>query len=174
MLRYQLDSKRLCTTRITFVANSYIFCSNNTAIHYSYSQLHTQLASQLYCTTRITSLAIRDQPIMLLFYPLCYAAVLLKFTYYAQEQQFLSDYYAFMYGSSLYVADNFIQSVLLECINENTSMLYYMMTVLLEYIDRLLQFSIKFMLNIAINICFTLPYYVSIVLNTFNHPVCSK
>ena len=36
----------------------------------------------------------RDQPIMLLFYPLCYAAVLLKFTYYAQEQELWSDYYA--------------------------------------------------------------------------------
>ena len=38
----------------------------------------------------------RDQPI---FYPLCYAAVLLKFTYYAQfyaqEQELLPDYYAF-------------------------------------------------------------------------------
>ena len=32
--------------------------------------LHSQLANQLYCTTRITSLMIRDQPIMLLFYPL--------------------------------------------------------------------------------------------------------
>ena len=34
---------------------------------------------------------------MLLFCPLCYAAVLLKFTYYAQyyaEEQELSDYYA--------------------------------------------------------------------------------
>ena len=37
-LRYWLDSKRLCTTRITFLANSYIFCSNyDPAIHYSYS-----------------------------------------------------------------------------------------------------------------------------------------
>ena len=45
--------------------------------------------------------------IMLLFLPIiCYAAVLLKFTYYAQEQKLLSDYYAFMYGNSLHVADN--------------------------------------------------------------------
>ena len=52
---------------------------------------------------------------MLLFYPLCYAAVLLKFTYYAQfyaqEQELLSDYYAFYMQScmrySLHVADNF-------------------------------------------------------------------
>ena len=28
------------------------------------------------------------------FYPLCYAAVLLKFTYYAQEQELWSEYYA--------------------------------------------------------------------------------
>ena len=66
-LRYQLDSKRLCTTRIIFLTNSYVFCSNHPAILYSYSQLHSQLASQLYCTTRITSLTIRDQPIVLLF-----------------------------------------------------------------------------------------------------------
>ena len=62
---------------------------------------------------------------MLLFYPLCYAAVLLKFTYYAQfnaqEQELLSDYYAFYMQSctrySLHVADNliFIKTVLLEC-----------------------------------------------------------
>ena len=44
----------------------------------------------------------RDQPIMLLFYLLCYAAVLLKFTYiifcsiyYAQEQELWLDYSAF-------------------------------------------------------------------------------
>ena len=38
----------------------------------------------------------RDQPIMLLFLPimLCCSA----FTYYAQELEFLSDYYAFVYN----------------------------------------------------------------------------
>ena len=45
------------------------------------------------------------------FYPLCYAAVLLKFTYYAQEQELLSDYYAiyiqFCISNSLHVVDNF-------------------------------------------------------------------
>ena len=48
------------------------------------------------------------------FYPLCYAAVLLKFThcaeYYTQEEELLSDYYAF-YMSAIhynYVTDNFI------------------------------------------------------------------
>ena len=48
------------------------------------------------------------------FYLLCYAAVLLKFTYYtqcyAQEQELLSDYYAihiqFCINNSLHVADN--------------------------------------------------------------------
>ena len=47
------------------------------------------------------------------------------------------------------------------------------MTVLLQYTDCLLQFSI-IMLNIAINICFALPYCVGIMLNAFNHPLCSK
>ena len=79
---------------------------------------------------------------MLLFLPImCYATVLLKFTYYAQEQELLSDYHAFMYGNSLHVANNFIQTVLLECMNERTSMLYHTVTVLLEYINRSLQFS---------------------------------
>ena len=45
------------------------------------------------------------------FYPLCYAAVLLKFTYHAQEQELLSDYYAIYMrscmSSSLHVVDNF-------------------------------------------------------------------
>ena len=50
------------------------------------------------------------------------------------------------------------------------SILYHTMIVLLEYIDHSLQFSI----NIAFNICFTLPYYVGIMLNAFNHPLCSK
>ena len=50
------------------------------------------------------------------FYPLCYAAVFLKFTYYpqyyAQEQELLSDYYAIhdhiqsCMNNSLHVADN--------------------------------------------------------------------
>ena len=60
------------------------------------------------------------------FYPLCYAAVLLKFTYYtqyyAQEEELSSDYYAFYIqfcmSNSLHVEDNFIKTVLLECINE--------------------------------------------------------
>ena len=44
---------------------------------------------------------------MLIFLPIiCYATVVLKFTDYAQEQEFLSHYYAFMYGNLLHVADN--------------------------------------------------------------------
>ena len=49
-------------------------------------------------TTRITSLTIRDRLLCFYYYPLCYAAVLLKFTNYAQEQEFLSDYYAYLYA----------------------------------------------------------------------------
>ena len=44
---------------------------------------------------------------MFYFYPLCYAAVLLKVTYYAQEQELLSDYYAVGMSNSLHVAHNF-------------------------------------------------------------------
>ena len=43
-----------------------------------------------YCSTTDNPIT-RDQSIMLFFYPLCYAAVLLKFTYHAQEQGLLSD-----------------------------------------------------------------------------------
>ena len=56
-----------------------------------------------------------DQPIILLLYPLCYATVFLKFTYYAQyyaqKQESLSDYSAFymQFGMriSLHVAEKF-------------------------------------------------------------------
>ena len=81
------------------------------------------------------------------FYSLCYAAVLLKFAcyaqYHAQEQELLSNYVAidlqFCMTNLLNVADNLILTVLLECIYE--SMLYHMLTVLLEYINCSLQFS---------------------------------
>ena len=36
-----------------------------------------------------------------------------------------------------------LQTVILECINESTNNLYHTITVLLEYIDRSLQFSIN-------------------------------
>ena len=81
------------------------------------------------------------------YHPLCYAAVLLKFThyaqYYAQEQELLSDYYAFYMqfymSSSLHVADNFYK----ECFNvkyQSIPLSSHTMTVLLEYTDRSLQF----------------------------------
>ena len=54
------------------------------------------------------------------FYPLCYAVVLLKFTYYAQVQELWSEYYAiyiqvFM-NKLILVIDNFRDTALLECI----------------------------------------------------------
>ena len=42
----------------------------------------------------------RDRPIMLIFYPLCYAAVLKFLTYYAQEQELCSAHI---------IIDNYIQ-----------------------------------------------------------------
>ena len=42
-----------------------------------------------------------------------------------------------------HVAYIFIQTVILERINESANNLYHMMTVLLEYIDRSLEFSIN-------------------------------
>ena len=44
-----------------------------------------------------------------------------------------------------------------------------MMTVLLEYIDHLLQFPL--MLDLAINIYFTLPYYAGIMFIAFNDKI---
>ena len=72
---------------------------------------------------------------MLLFLPIMLCCSALKIHLLCSKTKILSDYYAFMYDNSLHVADNFIQTVLLQCINESTSMLYHMMTVLLEYID---------------------------------------
>ena len=63
---------------------------------------------------------ISDLPIMFLFLPICYAAVFLKFTYYAQEQELWSEYYAIYIqvcmNKLLLVVDNFRKTVLLECI----------------------------------------------------------
>ena len=53
---------------------------------------------------------ISDLPIMFLFLPICYAAVFLKFTYYAQEQELWSEYYAIYiqaYMNKLLLVDNF-------------------------------------------------------------------
>ena len=49
---------------------------------------------------------------------------------------------------------------------------YRTITILLEYINRLPQFSKMF--DIALNAYFTLPYYVGIMLNAFNDLLCSK
>ena len=65
-------------------------------------------------------------------HPLCYAAMLLKFIYYAQFCM-----------AHMHVAYNFIQTVILECINQSTNNRYHTITVLLEYIDRSLGFSIN-------------------------------
>ena len=65
-------------------------------------------------------------------------------------------------NNSLHVADNFIETVLLECINEWYQLYHYAyhtMTVLLEYIDHSLQFFTN-----VINIYFTLPYYAGLCL----------
>ena len=70
---------------------------------------------------RVEETPSRGQDIMLYFYLLCYAAVLLTFTCYAQEQE-LSDHYGiyiqFCISNSLHVTESFIKTVLLECINE--------------------------------------------------------
>ena len=60
------------------------------------------------------------------FHLLCYAAVLLKFTYYtqyyAQEQGLWSEYYAICIqvciNNSLHIANNLRKTVLLQCIYE--------------------------------------------------------
>ena len=74
--------------------------------------------------------------------------MLLKFTYYAQEQELLSNYCGiyiqFSMSNSLHVTNFFIKTVLLEWINKAIkyiNMLNHTMTVLLEYIDHSLQFS---------------------------------
>ena len=65
---------------------SYVFCSNQPAIPYSYSQLHSQLAGQLYVVPpELPPSQLGTSLLCFYFYPLCFAAVLLKFTYYAQE-----------------------------------------------------------------------------------------
>ena len=68
----------------------------------------------------------------------------LEFTYYAQEQELWSEYYAIYIqaymNKLLLVVDNFRKTVLLECICEWYPKIYQTMTVLLEYIDNLLQF----------------------------------
>ena len=96
----------------------------------------------------------RDQPIILCCSVciivgtslLCYAAVFLTFTYYAEEQQLLSDaiYMPVYINNSLHVADNFYNDCFVRIfMNGITVNIMQAMTVLLECIDRLLRFSIN-------------------------------
>ena len=62
-------------------------------------------------------------------HPLCYAVVLLKNS-------------STTLNFAWHMQHTLIQTVILECINKSTNNLYHTMTVLLEYIDRSLQFFI--------------------------------
>ena len=99
----------------------------------SYCQLHRQLASQLYYTTKITSLAIRDQPIMLLFLPIMLCCSALKIHLLCSRTRIvvrlLCFYMQFCMAIHYMQQTIFIQTVLLVCINESTS-------ILLSYDDR--------------------------------------
>ena len=90
---------------------------------------------------------IRGQPITLLFLPImlcCSALKMPKNRNYCQTI-ILFIIMQFYMRNSLHVADNFIITVLLECIIERYRSIplcsIIMMTVLLEYIDLSLQFS---------------------------------
>ena len=106
-------------------------------------QLVTQLASQLYCTTRITSLAIKSHPFKLLFLPIMLCCNALKIHLLCQNKNFcqtimlLCMVIHYMQQTILYRL--FYLSVLIK----STSILYHTMTVLLAYINRSLQFSIN-------------------------------
>ena len=59
----------------------------------------------------------RDQPIMLIFKPLRYAAVITILAYYAQEQELCSAYNTnYIQVRINYITDNFRKTVILECI----------------------------------------------------------
>ena len=66
---------------------SYILCSINLLATWKPSVTLLTYATQIQvCSYMYVDIAIhRDRPIMLIFYLLCYAAVLIKFTYYAQN-----------------------------------------------------------------------------------------
>ena len=106
-------------------------------------------------------------------YLLYYTAVLLKFTYNAQELELWQKHYAIyiqvcMNNSLLQVANNLRKTVLLECIykwyqNNYSIMLDHSMTVLLEYINCILQFSINaWLLLLVYFTCFLLCLMLSI------------
>ena len=78
---------------------------------------------------------VRDQPIMLIFYLLCYAAVLIKFTYYAQnyaqEYELCLVYYHYLY-TNLHKEVNtysrqFRNTVLLGCIYKMAANMLYVL-----------------------------------------------
>ena len=118
---------------------------------------------------------------MLAYWPHPYVRVLLKFTHYAQTGIVVT-LFCFLYAilheqlqitacSSLFLKRLFYWSVLMNDIKAYHYAVSYV-TVLLEYINHSLQFPQ--MLDIAINIHFTLPYYASVMLNAFNDLLCSK
>ena len=82
---------------------------------------------------------------MLIFYPLCYAAVLKNLAYYAQyyaqEQEFCSAYYYIQVGINkslliyIYITDDFRKTVILECFIDLYTTSFHLMTHLLEYIN---------------------------------------
>ena len=74
-------------------------------------------------------------------------------------------------SNSLHVIESFIKTVLLECKVSSISQLYDDCSI---RVYRFVHYNFPQMLNIAINIYFTLPYYVGIMLNAFNYPLCSK
>ena len=76
----------------------------------------------------------------------------------------------FVLNNSLHVVYNFIKTVLLECINER----YQSIPWLFYWSISIVHYNFQQMLDIAINIYCTLPYYAGIMLNAFNDLLCSK
>ena len=110
------------------------------------TQLVSQLASWIYCATRITFLAIRDQPITLLFLPimLCCSAFKIhilcsRIRIFVRLLCFYMKFCMTIHYMQLTILYRlFYQSVLMK-VPESS----HTMTVLLEYIDPSLQFSIN-------------------------------
>ena len=108
---------------------------------------------------------------------LCCSA--LKLHLYAQEQELLSDCYAFYMQfcmrNLLHVAENFIKTVLFKCINKShqiNTLCSITLWVFYQSIS-IIHYNFPQMLNIAINYYFILPYYAGIMLNALNDPLCS-
>ena len=115
------------------------------AIHYSCSQLHSQLASQLYCIYHQNYLPHNQGPAYYAFIMLCCSA--LKIRLLCSRTRIAVRLFSFcmQFCMAIYYMQQtiFIQTVLLVCVNKSTSILYHTMTVLLKYIDRSPQFSIN-------------------------------